>query len=253
MEHVRHRTVIIATLAFLAFLGLSYVYVFDPFIPEVRYLPGGVSDFRDGDFYQMDSQTILASLDGGETNVFTPVAANSQAPIFEEPISWQQSDFLKVARGLNQFIWKEPLSGWKLYSMNFSAACQDDPIGFSEGDFYYFKTVFRDNGKIRYSTQDYSISPQTGAVSWAGGANFPHPPLGWASIRLSQIKVTAEDALRIAEENGGRETRLLAQNKCRMHMGLLSGDAVWQVFIYQDDTGSTLFRMKIDTRTGRIE
>jgi len=253
MENVNHnRRVIIATVAFFAFLGITYFYIFDPFAGETRYLPVGISDFRDRSSYRIDSETILSSLDGGETDVFTAADSAPQSPLFEEPVLWRQSDFLKVARALNQSIREEPLSSWRLYSMNFSTACQDDSSGFTEADFYYFKTIFRDNGKIRYTTLDYYITSQYGAVSWAGGSNFPHPLFGWENIRLGRIQVTAEDALTIAEQNGGRETRSLVGNKCRIHVGL-SSDGGWQIFIYEDDTGASLFRMEIDPESGKIE
>lgn len=243
------RTMIVAVL-FLTFLVIGYVYVFDPGQYD-RHLPVGISDFRDRNSYQIDAATILDSIDHGETEVFTPMSVNQQTPL-DKTVSWGQSDFVTVARTLNQFVWKEPLSRWRLYSMHFSADCQDNLTGFAEADFYYFRTTFRDNGKIRYTTQNFFISPEYGEVIWAGGANFPHPLIGWQNIRLSQIQITAEDALTIAEANGGKETRELVNNECSIHIRLI-GDSVWQILIYQNDTGSSLFRMAINPESGKIE
>ena len=252
MDHEHNRRVMIAIAIFLTLLGISYIYVFDPFLEEARYFPVGIGDFRDRSSYQIDSTSILVALDSGATDVFTPTDSAPQTPLLEESVSWQQADFLKVARALNPSIQEEPLSDWRLYSMHFSSACQGEPRGFTEGDFYYFKTTFRDNGKIRYTTQDFFISPQHGQVTWAGGSNFPRPLFGWKNIRLGRIQITAEDALTIAEENGGRESRLLVENKCRIHLGL-SGDNIWRVYIYNDETSSLIFRMEIDPETGKIE
>jgi hypothetical protein len=250
MNTQSHSRTLIVTAIFLTFLVIGYVYVFDPGQFD-RHLPVGISDFRDRSFYRIDTATILDSIDRGETEVFTPQGADQQTPL-DETVSWQQSDFIKVARTLNQFVWKEPLSGWRLYSMHFSADCMDNPTGFAEADFYYFKTAFRDNGKIRYTTQNFFISPEYGEVIWAGGSNFPRPLFGWENIRLSQIQIAAEDALAIAEENGGTETRQLVDNECTIHVRL-AGDSTWQILIYQNDTGSSLFRMVIDPESGKIE
>lgn len=250
MDTQYRRRTMIAIAIFLTFLVIGYIYVFDPGQFD-SHLPVGISDFRDTSSYQIDPITILDSIDGGETEVFTPVDSGLQTPL-AETVSWQQADFIKVARTLNQFVWKEPLSGWRLYSMHFSTACKDNPSGFAEADFYYFQTTFRENGKIRYTTQNFFILPEYGEVSWAGGANFPRPLTGWENIRLSQIQITAEDALAIAEENGGKETRQLVDNQCRIHVRL-AGDKTWQVLIYQNDTGSSLFRMVIDPESGKIE
>lgn len=251
-EHHNRRRVMVAIAIFLTLLGISYAYVFDPFLEEARFFPVGIGDFRDRSSYQIDPNTIIAALDAGKTDVFTPVDSFQPAAAPNGFVSWQQDDFLKVARSLHQTVWAEPLTGWRLYSMHFSSACQDDPRGFTEGDFYYFKTTFRDNGKIRYTTQDFFIFPQHGQATWGGGSNFPHPLFGWQNIRLGRIQITAEDALTIAEENGGRESRLLVNNKCSIHVAL-SGNNTWQVYIYNDDTSALIFRMEIDPETGEIK
>jgi len=243
------RTIIVAAI-FLAFLGIVYVYVFDPGQYD-RQLPVGISDFRDRSSYRIDAGTILDSIDQGETEVFIPEGGSQQIPP-ATTISWGQEGFINVARALNQLVWEEPLSGWRLYSMHFSLDCKDNPTGFAEADFYYFKTTFRENGKIRYTTQNFFISPEYEEVIWAGGATFPHPLIGWENIRLRQIQISAEDALAIAEANGGKETRELVNNDCSIHVRL-AGDEAWQILIYQNDTGSSLFRMSIDPESGKIE
>jgi len=250
MNTQSHRRAIVVAAIFLVFLVIGYVYVFDPGEYE-RQLPVGINDFRDKNSYRIDAETILNSIDQGELEVFTSKGVNQQT-LPDKTASWGQEDFIKVARALNQFVWEEPLSGWRLYSMHFSLDCKDNPTGFSEADFYYFKTTFRENGKIRYTTQNFFISPEYGEVIWAGGSTFPHPLIGWENIRLRQVQITAEDALAIAEMNGGKETRQLADNKCKIHVGL-DGDKTWQILIYQNDTGSSLFRMAIDSESGNIE
>lgn len=250
MNTQSYRRTMIALVIFLSLLVIVYIYVFDPGEYN-NYLPVGISDFRDSSSFQIDQVAILDSLDRGETDVFTPVDSSPQTPL-DETVSWRQADFIKVARALNQTVWTEPLSGWRLYSMHFSTPCKDDPSGFAEADFYYFKTTFRDNGKIRYTTQNFFISPEYGEVIWAGGSTFPHPLLAWENTKLSKIQITAEDALTIAEENGGKETRRLVENKCGIHVRL-AGDQPWQILIYQNGTGSSLFRMEIDPESGKIE
>ncbi|MDQ3007345.1 MAG: hypothetical protein M3R47_18415 [Chloroflexota bacterium] len=252
MDHVHKRRMLIAIAIFLTLLGIAYIYVYDPFLQEARSFPVGIGDFRDRNSYQIDPTTVLTALDSGTTDVFTPVDSSQPGGVPDESVLWLQEDFIKVARALNQTVWSEPLSGWKLYSMHFSTACQDDPRGFAEGDFYYFRTTFRDNGKIRFTTQDFFISLPDGQATWAGGANFSRPLFGWKNIRLGRTQITAEDALTIAEENGGRESRLLVDNNCNTHV-MLAGDNVWQVYMYHDDTRALIFRMEIDPSTGQIE
>ena len=250
MNTQSHSRTIIAVVIFLIFLAAVYVYVFEPGQSDGSR-PVGLSDFRDRSFYQIDPATILDSIDRGETELFIAQESDSQASV-PNTISWQQADFINLARALNQGVLQEPLSGWRLYSMHFSTPCRDNLTGFAEADFYYFKTAFRENGKIRYTTQNIFISPEYEQVTWARGGNFPHPLLGWDYVRLRQLQITAEDALAIAEENGSRETRQLVDNNCRIHVRL-AGDSPWQIFIYQNDTGSSLFRMVIDPESGNFK
>jgi hypothetical protein len=252
MNREIHRNEILAAVAFLIFLAIVYLYIFEPFVKESRYLPTGIGDFRDKSSYSIDPTTILEDVSQGKTDVFERVGASQQTQLIDEPFSWQQGDFVQVARAFNQSVWKEPLSRWRLYSMDFSAPCQDNPSGFNEGNFYYFKTTFHNNGKIRYTTQSFFILLQYGRVNWTGGSNFPHPLFGWENIKLSELQTTAEDALTIADENGGKEARQLVENKCKIHVGL-SGDHAWQVFIYSDDINSLIFNMEIDPKSGAIE
>ena len=250
MNTQSHSRTIIAVVIFLIFLAAGYVYVFEPGQYDDS-LPVGIRDFRDRSFYQIDPSTILDSIDSGETELFIAQESASQAPV-QTTVLWQQADFINLARALNQVVLQEPLSGWRLYSMHFSTPCRDNLSGFAEADFYYFKTAFRENGKIRYTTQNILISPEYEQVIWARGGNFPHPLIGWDYVRLRQIQVTAEDALAIAEENGGRETRQLVDNNCRIHVRL-AGDQAWQILIYQNDTGSSLFKLGINIESGNIE
>lgn len=239
----------------LVILGVVYVYIFDPFIEQVRFSPVGLSDFREntGD-YKINPKRILVSLDNGESDaLFIPWTATPSVPIFDEPISWQQSDDLKITNALHQFVWKETSEDWSLYYMDFITGCQDSPNGFSLGDFYYFKTIFLTNGKIRYTARELQITPQYGTVTWGDGANFPRSLLGWERVDVDRIAISAEDALRIADENGGRDARLSVQNNCTIQVRLAGYDAGWKVRINENTTASVIFRMEVDPYTGKIK
>ena len=245
---------IIKRLSIVAVLLVTLsIYVFDPFIEQVRYSPIGLSDFRDNTGnYKINAKTILASLDNGETNVFTAEITTPDAPMFEGPVLWQQSDYLKITDALHQFVWKEMLDDWSLYYMDFITTCQDNPNGFALGDFYYFKTIFT-YGKLQYSAREMLISPQYGHVTWGDGAIFPHPLLGWKSINLEKIKITAEEALKIAEENGGKEVQFSVQNNCKIQVRLTGHDTGWKVRISENTTADVIFRMTVDPYTGEIK
>ena len=234
----------------LAILGIAVIYVFDPFIEGVQRYPSHLG-FERG-YYKISPETILASLDKGETKVFAPETASPENPIFEKYFSWRQSEYTKIIVALHEFIWDEDLDDWKLYYMHFSTPCHDNLSGFELGEYYYFKTIFHKNGQIDYAGRGFLVTPQYGDVEWGSKPNYPHPILGWKSVNLNKVKVTAEQALEIAEINGGKEARLLVQNECKL-TARLSGYSGWKVFIYRHDTGSSIFGIEIDSSTGKIK
>lgn len=215
--------------------------------------PDTISDFGDKHFFAINPESILVALDRGEKDVFTPEIATPEAPIFKKTVEWHQADYLKIASALNQFVWNQNLEGWSLYYMDFNVACHDNPNGFELAEIAYFKTIPYDVVRKEYTVHAFQIAPQYGYVITSGGANFPQPLFEkWKSVNLNNLKVPAEDALKIADENGGRSARLSLQNQCTINMRL-SGNAGWNVFIYANDTGSSIFRMEVDAYTGKTK
>ncbi len=257
MSRVIKRKWIMVIVALLVALGLVYVY--DPFEPDYikwpfdfESWPTGPAGFPDTGVFTIDPGTILASLDAGNVDVFLPESISlddldwTGPVLYKQPIPWRQSDYLKTASALNQFVWKDTLDDWSLFDMSFHTTCQEDPYGLTGGDFRYFKTIF-DKGKIKYTWRTMFMIPEYLNVVWGGGAVYPHPPLGWKKIDLSRLKVTAEDAIRIAEENGGREARLKVQNECNIVLLLMPQRFEgWKVNIGSD------FEIQIDPYTGKI-
>lgn len=245
--------IILAVVAFV----LYYMVIQANMEQAVRYPLG--SSYQETGSYEIDPQTILASLERGETDVFKPISATPEAnnaPYTPSPvgvISWNQSDYLKVASALHQFVWKENLKGWHIYSLYFFRGCQDNPTGFESGEITYFKAIY---GPLSYTTRAINIYPIGSGVSWGGKANFPRPLLGWKEIDLQRLKVAADDALKIAEENGGRDARLNFKNDCTIDVFLNPNpdrDDDWHI-VYSNNrlpTGSSsIFEMNINPYTG---
>jgi len=248
----RNSRIVYITGALLVLLSVLYIYIFDPFTELTLDTPTGMGDFRDRGYYKINPEMILSDLESGKTEVYEVEIATPQSPLFDEPISWHQSDYLRISNSLQEFVWHESLDDWSLYYMDFSTICHDRLSGFGFGEFYYFKTSFLDNGKIRYIARGLQITPQYGDVAWGGRISFPRSLSGWKSIDLSDIKIVAEQALKIAEYNGGKTARLSVHNECKIDVRL-SGYTGWEVVMYEIDTGSPIFRMEIDPYSGEIK
>ncbi len=243
-------TIAITILCVLLFVSwLWYIERYE----GVATSPNTFGDFGKKQYFAIDPETILTTLEHGETDVFTPEVTTPENPIFENNFEWQQTDYLKIVDTLNRFVWNEALDDWSLYYMNFSTACHDDLKGLGFAEIAYFKTIPVDILQKDYTVRAFQIVPQYGYVVSSGGATFPQPLFDrWENVNLNKLRILAEDALKIAEENGGQAARLSVQNQCTIHMRL-SGDAGWKVFIYANDTGSSIFRMEVDASTGKMK
>lgn len=234
----------------LLIYGLIIVYsIVNDYNPNA-HPKNGLSDFEPENigYYKINPETILTSLDRGETNLFSPQIATSSAPMVKATISWRQSDYLLITNAVFQSVWKETFNSWSLLSMVFETTCHDNPDGFESGDIHFFKESDEEN----YTTREVIITPQHENISWGGNREFPRLNSAWKSIDLIQLKITAEDALRIAEDNGGRSFRLDAKNKCNIGM-ILNMNAYddWNVG-YQGYDGLSNFLIQIDPYTGKV-
>jgi hypothetical protein len=212
------------------------------------------SSYSDGGSYMFDPGTILLDLDRGETDIFTPIPSKENMVNTPFPVGlhlWSQSDYLNLAGALHQFAWTESMKGWHIYSMYFFRNCQDNSAGFDSGEITYFKAI---DGPFSYATRVIDIYPAENEVSWSGDAKFPRPLLGWQRINLAGLKVTADDALQIAEKNGGEKFRLKVKNICAVDVFLNpnpSSDDNW--IVYYNDPGRFTFEIHIDPYSGEYK
>jgi hypothetical protein len=190
----------------------AYLYVI-----QGRYAKGYPSD--PGDFneigaYRFESSKTLIDLNNGIDNILTPVPHESllQSPRDKSQVKWSFSDYLKVANAVKRQTWQDEMKDWSVYGMDFYTGCNDSLNGFSFGDFIYFKPAITETGNA-YETREIWISPQQGQIEWGAGNYYPKPLFGWRKIDLNKV-ISADDALQIAENNGGKSARQKVSNIC---------------------------------------
>jgi len=207
---------------------------------EIRYPRLAV--YHDIRPYTYDPKTILTVLDGGDGEIFQSLPDWGQERIYPPgSFAWQQQDYIKITSTLNRFVTQDNLEGWSVYSINASRDCADTPLGFDNFAITYFKIV-----GDRYTTREMHVRALAKEADWAGNMDFPRPfPLGWASIDLEKLKVTADDALQIAEANGGKAARQRVNNACTIAVALApnADDVNWGVYYFGG--AATLFHFSI--------
>jgi hypothetical protein len=209
---------------------------------------GGLEDNPKTGYYTIDPETIIGRLDRGEIDVFAPILATPE--IYEAsyfgPFYWKQFDYLKIAAALDQYFWNEPLDNWKIDKMTLRGECQYSPIGFDFFEMSYHKIL----DSKEYTRREIAIYPIFKGVAIGGGANIQLPFLGLKTLELEELKVTADDALQTAEQNGGKEARLAHNSECTIFVSISARDQKWNIRYYNNND-ERIYSVNVDPYTGR--
>jgi hypothetical protein len=204
-------------------------------------------------YYAIDPSTLLDSLEGS-SDPFIPVETEPDPlpPSEQVFVNWHQADYLRIVETLFKKVWGETTEGWSLNSLDFSTSCTQSVHGFQSGGFQYFKNEMKMDGSEIRIERRIAVVPFDKVIQIL---EFEYAPrlVDWGAIDLKAMRYSADDAIRIAEREGGREKRLAIQNDCNIVV-LLIPDAPryrgWDIR-YAGYEG-TLLRMWIDPVTGKI-
>ena len=208
--------------------------------------------------YSINPNTILTDLNHQELNVFRP--SESDLAEYTPPIwpsgsfSWNEEDYLKIANALHLYYWKEPLTNWHLIHASFQIdQCKDIFDKVDSASLLFYQT--QDAG---YVVHGVWIDPLRGEVTV--GDNLFLNTGEWKEINLSEAKVkSVDDALMIAERNGGQSARLRVKNECDVSVlfapyviSHLFADSEWGwSILYQTNASRILFETTINPYTGK--
>jgi len=205
------------------------------------------------DTYIIDTSSILMSITQGKEDVFMPVTSSESEEIPSEfPVNWKQADYLVIADALHEVVWSTSLKNWELNSMDFGLPCNKKMYGLQYGHFVFYDTQDTEDGSDRI-VHNIVIDPERSSVNvWA--LRYSPVVIRWETIDLTKAVITADDALQIAEANGGTETRNKVDNDCYISVSLVPDSAGydgWTVSYYQNP--GTLLEIYIDPITGDIQ
>lgn len=214
--------------------------------------PVSMSSYSDPEIYTFEPETFFSVSEQQQEAMFQSISIDKYPKQDLYPAGffpWNQQDYIEIANVFNHVVASDLLSDWQLYEMTLIKSCDDISVGFDGVVLVYFKF-----DGTQYATRRIDISPQVKAAQWRGTAYFPHLFLSskWKSIDIHNFKVSADDALQIAETHGGRNTRITVQNECKILVSIPNSDnEEWEVEYYS--SAWTKFRMVINPFTGQYE
>lgn len=229
----------------------GFVFNPDSIADPPMYSPTDVLRFSKSGSYKIDVETIFSSIDSGHSPIF--LSESELLPIYggKSEWKWTQAEHFKAANALFEFVWKETvLKAWSLPLMSFHKYCEENPASFESSHFVFNQLVFQ-GGEFNYKSRMIEISLPDEVVSWGGNSGYPRPLFGTNQFYLEDLKITADDALRIAEENGGKVARQAVRNECTISVSMSKN---WSVRYYGPliNNSTTLFEATIDPYTGKV-
>lgn len=215
------------------------------FPDEIRNYP----EDRRGHF-QFDAQTVIMSLEQGKIEALVPLFPNDTGdPFTPSGASWAPTEFLQVASVLSELVWGEPLDldTWYVRDMFFRGGDCNRNLGrFSRFKIIYYHQKI-ESGASSYTARYISLSPSIGLAEWGGDGKFESLALfAWKKIEFSNFKITADDAVQIAEENGGKVMRENMKNDCAISVSIRENPRRfyaydWYVEYYHRDKPFSIF------------
>ncbi len=214
---------------------------YDPFDPR----PDSLSDLFPGVYYKISPDSILTDIDKGNIeNTFRLL--DVELTVFPDihpsgSFLWTQEDYMKIANALLFYRTGETMEdGWHVYSADFrNYDCRDDMRGFDSAEIRLFKRA--SNGE--YDGIVVDIRPLEEILMYGRGRYGVFA--GYTPSKVIESNLTAEDALQIAEQAIGRETRQkLSNDGCYVFISDFR-DEYWKVD-YWWFTDDLYFNLDVD-------
>lgn len=199
--------------------------------------------------YRFNPQTILTSNASNE-NIFVQIPFPEEFP---EPsptaIFWQQKEYLQVTDVFMEYILHDTRTTWRVSRISSARWCSDPP-SLSRLTITMQKKVLQLEENHRMEAL-VNIMPQIGIIKLLKQEYAPDEG-GDRTINWNDIVIPAEQALLIAEQNGGAVVRQALGNQCRITISLTAGIQKNDWWIYYEPLNKpSVFEIAIDEKTGK--
>jgi len=196
--------------------------------------------------YIIDKSLILQDLEESDQLSFID---RDDSPIGiinpDNLVSWNTDDFFEIMNAFQKFIWSENEDNWKISYISYVWSCSY----FENGPQNASITFFRSTSEKRFESNIYLHPTQ----SYISGVRKMYSPriLDWKAIDFPEINISPDEALTLAEENGGFDFRISTENQCQVSViyntALFDGWAV----VYSPNQGVDLI-FKLNPKTGKF-
>lgn len=196
--------------------------------------------------YAFDPHVVSSTLPAGD--FLTPLPPGTPPPT-SEPLPGlvvlDEEVFYAIASRI-----AEEERGLELISVGFGSSCAYAGSGLEGMYFEYIKR--RDNvGGFPYLY--VGIDVDLGRVCYyTYEMTAAAPETRWPAVDYEGLEIKVLEAIRIAEDHGGRDFRRQVGDACEIHGGLLKGGTAWNVWYRKEGEEGVALDFEIDAITGEV-
>jgi hypothetical protein len=198
--------------------------------------------------YQFDPYNVREPGNGDSLFIQIPYSEGVPTPVFTT-LAWEQEDYFWTLDLFMKYILHEDRVSWKVVDIGAVRFCSD-PNGLPN-------LTIKMQKRILSAQEDYRIEalvnvmPQPGIIELLKREYAPDEG-GERTIDWDDIRIPAEQALLIAEENGGAVVHEALNNQCRITISLTAGVQGNDWWIYYEPLNQpSVFEIAVDERTGK--
>jgi hypothetical protein len=206
------------------------------------------------EYYAINPDTILNRISQGNIkDIFTPLPTEPSDEK-KQVVHWNSDEYFRLIWTFTNQVGNESQDKWNIKQVLFDYTCADTGKGFERGRLRLFKVGVTD-GKESRTVLDVDLMPVRQIIRRGEGIYSPVIE-NWKFIDLKEIKVSAEQAIEIAERNGGSKARAKVADKCFVNIDLLAGGSGyngWTVSYQAFNERSsleTIFEIRINPQDG---
>lgn len=170
-------------------------------------------------YFSFDPQLIHLPIKQSDKPTFSLIEGESKIQDLSESevVNWKQNDYANITEELHKLIWNEFTKNWKLYYVYFSVSCDQVNSGFQFAQFKFFQIKNMDGQEVRveHVLEIDLLKHFAHAMEIEYSPNLENR----RGINIETIKPSTDEALAIAEKDGGKEKRTAINNKCGVSVG----------------------------------
>lgn len=240
-------------LLFLVFLILVIVLAFCSFntkIPREKVTVIGSG------FFAFNSNSVLNADALLPVQFTTTTDIDAIGSLNGNTVDWSMGDYLRVRDLFVKQIIHDTSTKWTPSRYDFKLRCNQAMIGLQTGNIEAF--VAHTDSRVHYRTErNISIFPQYGRLLYTENQyenQYLSDPFKATPIDTSRLRLTADEALHIAERNGGSAIRAEVDDKCIIEVTMLGWRGLsWEITYSFLEGDRKDYKVNVDGETGEVK